>query len=312
MNQHPLVIVCGPTGSGKSALALAIARRFTGEVVNCDSVQIYRHFDIGAAKTPPEERAGVPHHLIDLAEPGEVFTAGDYARLGRQTLREIAGRGRLPVVAGGTGFYLRALLHGLFDGPPRNDVLRRSLFAREARRPRALHKLLARWDTAAAARIHRNDTAKLARALEVILTQKQSLTELFQRGRDPLTGFQALWLGLNPPRLALYERLDARARRMFAEDGIVEETRAILARGYPADAKPFESLGYAQALACIRGEMTLEQAIAATQMFTRRYAKRQWTWFRREPGIEWLSGFGTDEALQQQALSRVSEFLAHP
>lgn len=307
--QKPLVVVCGPTGSGKSALAVALAERFSGEVVSCDSVQIYKHFEIGTAKITPAERRGIPHHLLDAAEPDAVFTAGDYARLARAALHEISARGRLPVVAGGTGFYLRALLDGLFEGPPRNEALRARLQAREARRPGSLHRLLGRWDTAAAARIHENDTSKLTRALEVMLAEKQSLTNLFARGRDPLTGYRVLKLGLNPPRRELYQRIERRAREMF-DRGLLEEVRALIAQGWPTTVKPFESLGYAQALACLNGIVTQDQAIAETQMHTRRYAKRQWTWFRRERDMEWLDGFGAETAMQHAAIQRVARFLA--
>jgi tRNA dimethylallyltransferase len=307
-SERPLVILCGPTGSGKSALAVTVAERFSGEVVNCDSVQVYRHFDIGTAKITAAERRGIPHHLLDIADPGTVFSAGDYARLGRATLDEISTRGRLPVVAGGTGFYLRALLSGLFEGPPRNDSLRARLQLREQRKPGSLHRLLKRWDRAAAARIHPRDTSKITRALEVILTERQSLTNLFERGRDPLEGYRILKLALNPLRAELYARLEERTRAMF-EHGLLEEVRSLLTR-YSPQAKPFESLGYAQALACLRGAKPREQAIAETQMFTRRYAKRQWTWFRREAGMEWITGFGDDPALQHKVIQRVTEFLA--
>ena len=308
--RHPLVIVCGPTGSGKSALAVAIAQRLGGEVINCDSVQIFKYFDIGTAKSTEAERGGVPHHLLDIAEPDELMTAGDYARLARATLAGVSARGRLPVIAGGTGFYLRALLDGLFEGPPRDESLRSRLQAREIKRPGSLHRLLRRWDGAAAARIHQNDNSKVLRALEVILTHKQTLTGLFGRGRDPLTGYRTLKIGLNPSRPALYQRLEQRARCMFERDGLLDEVRSLLARGYPATAKPFESLGYAQALACLKGNLTLEQAIAETQMHTRRYAKRQWTWFRGERGIEWVDGFGGEPALQHTVMERVAGFLA--
>lgn len=304
---RPVVIVCGPTGSGKSALSVALAERFSGEVINCDSVQIYRHFDIGAAKSTAAERRGIPHHLLDVAEPDAVFTAGDYARLARAALGEVSARGHLPVVAGGTGLYLRALLQGLFEGPPRNEALRARLRARESRRPGALHRLLTRWDPVAAARIHPNDISKITRALEVILTGKRSLTELFESGRDPLHGYRVLELGLDPPRAELYARLEDRARTMF-EHGLLAEAGTLLER-FPATAKPFESLGYAQAVAHLNGSITLEQAIADTQIHTRRYAKRQWTWFRREPGIEWVTGFGEDPAVQHTMMAKVTRFL---
>ncbi|MBM3792786.1 MAG: tRNA (adenosine(37)-N6)-dimethylallyltransferase MiaA [Acidobacteria bacterium] len=307
----PLIVVCGPTGAGKSALSLAIAERFSGEVVNCDSVQIFRGFDIGSAKLSAAEQRGIPHHLLDAAAPTDLFTAGDYARLGRAALAEINARGHLPVVAGGTGFYLRALLEGLFAGPPRDESIRARLQAREARRPGSLHRLLSRWDAAAALRIHRNDINKLIRALEVILTARQPLTGLFAQGRDPLTGYRTLTLGLNPPRAELYARLDARSQQMFGSTpAIVDEVRALLAAGVPRDAKPLASLGYAQAIAHIDGRLSLTQAIAETQMHTRRYAKRQWTWFRRDASTVWLPGLGSEPGVQHTAFERVADFLS--
>ena len=307
----PLLLIAGPTGSGKSDLGLSLAAEFNGEVVNCDSVQIYRWFDIGSAKLPITERRGIPHHLIDICEPDEVFTAGDYSRLARQVIAEIAGRGRLPIVVGGPGFYLRALLHGLFEGPPRDERLRPRLTNRQARRPGILHRLLRRRDPIAAKRIHPNDVNKTIRALEVILTAGRPLTEMFAEGSQPLSGFRVLSIGLNPPREALYERLNRRTERIF-ELGIVDETRSILARGYPDTAKPFESLGYAQALRVVKGEWTVDQAISGTQLETRRYAKRQWTWFRRERDIEWVDGFGNETFVQQLVSRTVTEFFRNP
>lgn len=301
--------VAGPTGSGKSELAIAIALAFGGEVVNCDSLQVYRHFDIGTAKLRPEEMRGVPHHLLDVAAPDELFTAGEYARRARLVLDEIAGRGGLPVLCGGTGFYLRALLDGLFPGPQRDEALRSRLTLRERRRPGSLHRLLARFDAAAAARIHRNDVPKTMRALEVCLLARRPLSELFREGRDALEGYRVLKLALDPPREALYEALDRRAERMFAA-GLVEEVRRILDLGFPPTVKPLESHGYKQALQVIRGELDMREAVFCAQRNTRRYAKRQLTWFRREAGVRWLKGFGTDAAVEREALAMVGEFLA--
>ncbi len=300
--------VVGPTGAGKSELALRIAQEFDGEIVNCDSLQIYRHLDIGTAKLPPEQRRGIPHHLIDIAEPDQVFSAGEYARRARQVLREIAARGRLPVVCGGTGFYLRALLEGLFPGPQRDEALRRRLAAREARRPGLLHRLLRRLDPASAARIHPSDKQKLIRALEVCLLLGRPLSEAFALGRERLEGFRVLKIGLDPPREALYQKLNERCRKMF-ESGLLEETRRILELGYAADAKPLQSHGYRQAVQILRGELTYEQALYYAQRDTRRYAKRQWTWFRRESDVVWFRGFGEDPAIQAAVLGRVRQHL---
>ena len=299
----------GPTGAGKSDLALALAERFGGEIVNCDSLQVYRCFDIGAAKLPEAERRGIPHHLIDIRDPDSVFTAGEYAQLARQSIAGIAGRGRLPIVAGGTGFYLRALIEGLFEGPSRDQPLRDRLAAREARRRGSLHRLLTRFDPPTAARIHAHDVPKVTRALEVCLLARRPASELFRQGRDALRGYTPLKLGLLPGREALHARLDARCRAMF-EGGLVEEVQRILALGYLPSIKPFESLGYRQALQLIRGELNPREAVFYAQRTTRQYAKRQITWFRREPGLEWLPGFGDSPPIRDAAIARVDAFLA--
>jgi tRNA dimethylallyltransferase len=306
--ERRLLVVAGPTASGKNSLAMHLALRLNGEIVGCDSVQVYRYFDIGTAKATAAEKEVVPHHLLDVAAPDEEYTAGEYARQGRRVLGEIASRGQLPIVTGGTGFYLRALLHGLFESPSRDENLRVRLRAREKRRPGSLHRILSRLDPESAARIHARDIQKLIRALEVTVTGNAPMSRQFRQGRDRLTGFRWLILGLNPEREALYRRLEQRAVRMF-EEGLIEETRRILERGYSPSCKPFESIGYAQALAHIRGQMSLEEAITQTQMHTRRYAKRQWTWFRREPGIQWLSGFGDDPVIQEEARRQAETFL---
>ncbi|MCC6857919.1 MAG: tRNA (adenosine(37)-N6)-dimethylallyltransferase MiaA [Bryobacterales bacterium] len=304
----PLVAVVGPTGSGKSELGLRVAEEFSGEIVNCDSLQIYRYFDLGTAKLKAEERRGIPHHLLDVREPDQVFTAGEYAASARPVLRDIARRGRLPVLAGGTGFYLRALLEGLFPGPGRDEALRARLAAREQRRPGSLHRLLTRFDPQAARRIHAHDGPKLIRALEIRLVTRRPLSECFQAGRDRLEGFRVLKIGLSPDRQALYRRLELRLDRMF-EAGLVEEVKRILALGYSPEIKPFESHGYRQAVQWLRGELTLQEALLYAKRNTRRYAKRQLTWFRHEPGVEWFSGFGDDPGVQRAVLERVRRFL---
>ena len=305
--QPPLVAVAGPTGSGKSALALEIAIHFDGEVINCDSLQVYRHFDIGTAKLPPAERRGIPHHLIDIVNPDEVFTAGEYARLARLAIADISARGRLPVVAGGTGFYLRALLDGLFEGPSRDQGLRDRLAAREAHRAGSLHRLLRRFDSEAAARIHPNDTPKVTRALEVRLVTRRPVSQLFREGRDALQGYRTLKIGLMPDRDALYESLDARCAAMF-EGGLLDEVKGFLALGYPPSCKPFESHGYKQALQLLQGELTPKEAVFYAQRNTRNYAKRQMTWFRKEPYMAWFKGFAP--GVCDAALARTADFLA--
>ena len=304
----PLVAVAGPTGSGKSELALRLAELFHGEIINCDSLQVFRHFDIGTAKLPTAERRGVPHHLIDIVDPDQLFTAGEYARLARAAIHQISSRGMLPIVAGGTGFYLRALLDGLFAGPSRDDQLRARLAIREARKPGSLHRLLTRLDAAAARRIHPHDVPKVTRAMEICLLTRSKVSELFRTGRDALTGYRVLKLGLLPDRDALYQRLDARCEIMFAS-GLVEEVRRILAMGFAPSSKPFESHGYKQALQLIAGELNLHNAIFYAKRNTRNYAKRQLTWFRRETGLEWLRGFGDSAEIQNAAAARVREFL---
>lgn len=299
----PLIAIVGPTGCGKSDLALRICQELQGEVVNCDSLQIYRYFDIGTAKTPADERRGIPHHMLDIVNPDETFTAGDYARIARPLLASIS-RSALPVVVGGTGFYLRALLDGLFPAPSRSAEVRARLAAREERRPGSLHRLLRRFDTAASRAIHANDTPKLTRALEVYLLTRQPITAWYAQGRNALEGFCALKIGLAPPRATLYDRLNTRCRRMF-EQGLVAEVERILHMGWPASSKPFESHGYRQVLQMLRGEMTPDQALLEAQRNTRHYAKRQITWFRKEPGVEWLSGFGGEPEVQQAAIDRV-------
>jgi len=293
-----LAVVVGPTGSGKSALALCLAKQFGGEVVNCDSLQLYRGFDIGTAKTLPGERRGIPHHLFDVLTPQESYSAGEYAREARNVIAEIAGRGRLPIVVGGTGFYLRALLEGLPVLPGRDERLRESLQKRERLRPGSLHRFLTRLEPGAAARIHANDVQKTMRALEVRLLTQQALPPPAEA--QALEGYAVIKLGLDPDRAALQQRLETRTRAMFAH-GLLEEVRGLLAEEATGNEKPFEALGYKQALLHLGGVLTLEQAIESTIIETRQYAKRQRTWFRRDPEIRWFTGFGDDAEILAQA-----------
>jgi tRNA dimethylallyltransferase len=295
-----LVVILGPTGSGKTALSLSVARRFEGEIVNCDSVAIYREFDIGTAKPTSAERLQAPHHLFDSVDPCEEVTAGEYARRAREVLEEMRQREHLPIVVGGTGLYLRALLEGLFAGPQRSEELRERLRERASSRGSGyLHRILLRLDPAAAARVHANDVPKLIRAIEVCLASRQKMTDLWQRGRDPLRGFRILRLGLDPERAALYKRINDRAQRMF-DGGLIEETKRLIEK-YGKTARLLGSLGYKQAAQFLRGELSREEALRAAQQAHRNYAKRQMTWFRREPDVMWLKGFGDEPGLQAQA-----------
>lgn len=295
-----LVVLLGPTASGKTALSLALAERFNGEILSCDSVAVYRGMEIGTAKPSLPERTRVPHHLIDVYSPDEHSTAGDYARRARAAIDGISAREKLPIVTGGTGLYLRALLDGLFAGPQRSEELRTRLERSHARHgSRWLHRVLARLDPESASRIHANDTPKLIRAIEVSLAARRPMSEAWRQGREPLRGFRILRIGLDPPRQELYKRINQRASRMF-DQGLMEETRRLIAE-YGESPRTFDSLGYRQARAVLRGEMSREEAIAAAQQGHRNYAKRQMTWFRREPEVRWLQGFGDDLAVTGQA-----------
>jgi tRNA dimethylallyltransferase len=308
--ETPLIVLVGPTASGKTSLALHLAEAFHGEILSCDSVAVYRGLEVGSAKSSPEERTRVPHHGLDWYAPSEEATAGDYARRARAALTEITARHKLPIVAGGTGLYLRALFEGLAPAPLRNQPLRDRLRQREARRSGSLHRLLSRFDPRAAAAIHANDVPKLIRALEMTLLARRPQTTQWATGREPLHGYRILRLGLDPPRAALYDRINARAEAMFTR-GLVEETAALIAQ-YGESPRSLGALGYAQARALLRGEISLDDAIRAAQQGHRNYAKRQLTWFRRDPAIHWLPHFGDAPQTRAEALTLVQTFLATP
>ena len=303
----PLISISGPSGSGKSELALRVAENFGGEVVNCDSLQLYCGFDIGTAKIAAADRRGIAHHMIDVLAPCEGYSAGEYARQAREIIREISRRDHLPIVAGGTGFYLHALLNGLPQLPSRDRGLRNRLAAREARRPGALYRLLTRLDPAAAGRVHARDVQKTVRALEVRLLTQSPLPPA--AAAEPLRGYRTLKIGLNPARDRLHAILDVRAQEMF-RSGLIEEVENLLSKGCTGGEKPFESLGYKQALQFLRRQLTLDQAISSTQLETRQYAKRQYTWFRRDPEIVWIAGFGSSAAVVAESLALVQKFIS--
>ena len=301
-----LVVILGPTASGKSALALDLAHNLDGEVVCCDSTQVFRHFDIGTGKVPSAEQRGIRHHLADLAEPQDVFTAGDYRRHALHTLEEICARGKLPILTVGTGLYLRALLEGLDDLPGRSEALRDRLRQRAARRgPEYLHRILAKCDPVGASQIAPRDAQKLIRAIELCLLTGKPASQL-RGNRAGLKGFTVVKIGLMPERKKLYAQIDRRVEAMLAS-GWVEEVRNLIRREIPETAKPFTFLGYAQIRDHVLHGAPLPSAVSEIQQATRRYAKRQITWFRREADVHWLEGFGHESEIQRRALQFASE-----
>ena len=298
-----LVAAVGPTASGKSALGVWLAERLGGEVVACDSTQLYRGFDIGTAKPSASERHGIPHHLIDVLGPTEDATAGGYRQLALSVLEDFRRRKKLPIFTVGTGLYLRALLEGLAEVPQRSKELRARLRASaEEHPPSHLHQILKRLDPETASKIAPADEQKLIRAIEVCLLARKPISELHREGRIPLEGWRALKIGLNPPRDQLIERIHSRTDAML-ERGWLDEVKSLLAGGTSEDAKPFDFIGYRELRGVLQKMSSLAEAREAIQQATRRYAKRQLTWFSREQGVRWFSGFGDEPAVQAQALN---------
>jgi tRNA dimethylallyltransferase len=301
ISELPLVAVVGPTASGKSALGVWLAEQFGGEVLACDSTQLYRGFDIGTAKLSQAQRHGIPHHLIDALTPNEDATAGGYRQLALVVMEDLRSRGRLPILTVGTGLYLRALLEGLAEAPLRSEELRERLRASAAEHATGyLHRLLKRMDPETAGKIASADEQKLIRAIEVCVLARRPVSEVHRTGRTPLEGWRAVKIGLMPPREALYERIRARTDAMLAQSWM-EEVRGLMASGLTENAKPFDFIGYRELREVLRGEKNLDEARVAIQQTTRRYAKRQITWFRKDPAIHWLTGFGDDPRVQDEA-----------
>src|SRR6202167_5089277 len=279
----PLVVVLGPTASGKSSLAIWLAERLNGEVLVCDSTQVYKYFDIGTAKVPLREQRGIAHHLVDLCEPEQIFTAGEYRRRALQILDEVTQRKKLPILTAGTGLYLRALLEGLSDAPKRSEELRTRLREKAERRgPEHLHRILSRLDTASASRIAPRDTQKVIRAIEMRILARKPVSEIHGEGRRSLEGYAVRKIGLSPPRGALYARIEKRTESMI-RDGWPDEVSRLMSKGISPEAKPFQFIGFSELRSHMNGQLTMESAVQKIQQSTRQFAKRQFTWFRKEP-----------------------------
>jgi tRNA dimethylallyltransferase len=309
VNDYPGIIILGPTASGKSKLGIDLALQLDGEIVSCDALQVYRHMNIGTAKVLPAERERIRHHMLDLRDPGEDFSAGDYQRLAREALDEIRCAGKLPFVVGGTGFYLKALVEGLFEGPTRSEELRARMRKIIGRRGAGtLYRALRKVDPGAADRIAEADSERIIRAYEVYLISGKPISWWQQQPRDALQGYRWLKLGIDLPRPLLYQRINRRVEEMF-ERGLLEEARTLL-NNYPEFSQAFKAIGYRQISDYFDGQISLKQALDETQMESRRYAKRQLTWFRSEPDILWLDGSLEFDELRRQAEIHITNFLA--
>jgi tRNA dimethylallyltransferase len=304
------VAILGPTATGKSALALAIAERFDGEIINCDSTAVYRGFDIGTDKVAPADRRGIPHHLIDIAEPTAEYTAAQFASDAAAAIRDLHARGKLPVLAGGTGFYYRALTRGLFPGPGRDPALRARLETIAARRGVPfVHRMLARVDPPSALRIQPRDLKRLVRALEVFFLTGRPLTAHFADTASPIPDVHVLAIALRLPAAAIAERVARRVGEQFAR-GLLDEIRTLRARGIPDTARPFGGLVYRQALEHLRGVRDEAATRALIAQENRRYARRQLLWFRKEPNLVWFDGPGESATTMSAVLGLVENYVA--
>jgi len=309
--KEPIFAIVGPTASGKSDLAIELAKRFDGEIVNCDSVQCYRGIHVATAKVPPEEQHGIPHHLIDIVEPTYTLTSVEWAERARVVIEEIESRGKRVFLAGGSGFYLKALTTRFFEAPEIDAGLRPRLQRSMARRgPEHLHKILRRVDPAVAERTDPRNWSKTTRALEVRFSSGRRLSELQRERPVEKTGYdqRICHLVLEPPREELYERINARVDFMVAR-GLLEEIESLIASGVPMDAKAFHAHGYRRFVEYLQGRRTLESAIEQMKLDTRHYAKRQWTWWRARKNTIWLSGFGFEERIIEEALGIVDKLI---
>jgi tRNA dimethylallyltransferase len=299
-----IIAIVGPTASGKSALGIEVALRLGGEIINCDSVQVYQQIEIATAKVPVNERRGIPHHLIDFVSPHQTFSAADWARAAIKTIAEIESRGQVAVLVGGTGFYLRALRQPFFPSPLTNENIRRRLSRiRERHGPERLHRILAKFDSAEADKLHARDWPRVQRAIEFHLqTGERISAERPLRPSAPELAARIRILALNPPRNELYGRINARTEKHFA-DGLVDEVQRLLNEGVPANSNALGAHGYRRVVEYLKAQRSLENAIEQTKLDVRHYAKRQMTWFRREPGVEWIDGFGDDPQVQTKVLS---------
>ena len=306
-SSRQIIAIVGPTASGKSALGIEVALRIGGEIINCDSVQVYRQIEIATAKVPIAERRGVPHHLIDFVPPQQTFTAADWARAAIQTIDEAESRGKVPVLVGGTGFYLRALRQPFFPSPPTDEELRHRLtLIRERYGAERLHRILQRFDPAEAENLHSRDWPRVQRAIEFYLqTGDQISTHRHSRPAPPQLAARLRIFALNPPREALYARINERTDRHFAA-GLVDEVRQLLKAGVPPNSSALGAHGYRRVVEHLSGQRTLESGVEQTKLDVRHYAKRQLTWFRREAGVEWIEGFGDDPLVQADIVTLLS------
>ena len=301
----PIIAIVGPTASGKSALGIELALRLGGEIINCDSVQVYQEIQIATAKVPIAERRGVPHHLIDFVSPQINYTAADWARAAIEKIEQIEARSRQALLVGGTGLYLRALRQPFFPSPPTDEILRARLTKlRELHGPERLHRILQRFDPAEADNLNPRDWPRVQRAIEFCLQTGEPISrERPLRPKPPALAARIRIFALNPPRAELYRRINARTEEHFA-NGLVDEVRQLLDKGVPAESNALGAHGYRRVVEHLRGQRDLRSAIEQTKLDVRHYAKRQLTWFRHEPDVRWFDGFGDDASVQQEVCAR--------